>query len=196
MIDSIATTTATGSTGNIDDQEYAGFIYRMNRRLNNLIEAGEPLFVTNAELWPPYLRSFASLEERQYHTCSACRHFMERYGGLATISEDGVVTPVFWNHRDAPVDYRDMALSLFLEVDGAAVESTATGAAWCEHADKRQDRYWRVPGARGHRPRVFVPATLHGAGWVGSRPSSQSPAGAWRGRCKPERACPPKESPS
>ena len=150
MTDNTATTTAsistggtdvaTISTGNIDDREYSDFIARMNRRLNDLIKAGEPLFTTSAELWPFYVESFRDPGERQYHNCSACRDFMKRYGGLATISENGRVAPVFWNRHDTPGGYRDMAFRLFLEVEQAGVSGvfipptvelgTAGGNGW------------------------------------------------------------------
>lgn len=35
-------------------------------------------------------------EVRQYHNCSACRHFFKRYGNLVTITPTGEVVPSIW----------------------------------------------------------------------------------------------------
>lgn len=55
-----------------------------------------PLFTTDVDLWPIYLDGFHSAEDRQHHNCHACRQFIQRFGGLATITEQGTVQSVFW----------------------------------------------------------------------------------------------------
>lgn len=45
------------------------------------------LQVSGEELWDTYLNSFDE-SVRQEFNCSACRHFIKRYGGLATINAD------------------------------------------------------------------------------------------------------------
>jgi hypothetical protein len=48
--------------------------------------ADGPLFTTDAtDLWPTFLGALPA-ELRQQHTCHACRHFVERYGGLVAIT--------------------------------------------------------------------------------------------------------------
>lgn len=58
----------------------------------------EPLFTTDADyLWSVYLGSFLDPDDRQYHNCSACRKFIERFGGLVTIDpETGKTTSAVW----------------------------------------------------------------------------------------------------
>ncbi|MFK5282546.1 hypothetical protein ACI3PL_23585, partial [Lacticaseibacillus paracasei] len=65
----------------------------MNARfLANCANGTKPLFTTDAEdLWGLYLGTFADPTERQYHNCHACRQFVERFGALATIGDDGMV---------------------------------------------------------------------------------------------------------
>lgn len=97
---------ARGHTGNADDPEYDGFMERINARFRKNIDGGEPLFTTDAEgLFQAYLDALPP-GERQYHTCSCCRHFVERFGGLVTIAADGRTEPAFWNADDAPPAYR------------------------------------------------------------------------------------------
>ncbi len=95
-----------GITGNADDPEYDRFMERVNARFRQNIEGGASLFTTDAEgLFQAYLAEFPS-EERQYHTCHCCRHFVERFGGLVTISAEGRTEPAIWNPDDAPPIYR------------------------------------------------------------------------------------------
>ena len=55
-----------------------------------------PFFTTNAEgLWPAFLNALPP-ELRQHYTCNACRHFVERFGGIVAITQDGKTVPVMW----------------------------------------------------------------------------------------------------
>ncbi len=92
--------------GNHDDAEYDGFLGRVNTRFLGNTEGGA-LFTTDApNLWELYLDGFSDPAERQYHNCHACRRFIERYGCLATIGEDGTIAPAIWNEGDAPDAYK------------------------------------------------------------------------------------------
>lgn len=65
---------------------------------------GSPLFETDADLTEAYLGNLG--DERQVHTCSACRQFLKNFGGLVTIGEDGRQASAFWNADAAPEFYR------------------------------------------------------------------------------------------
>jgi len=93
--------------GNHEDADYDGFIARMNARLlRNCSDGDEPLFTTDATgLWDLYLAGFEDPVERQYHNCHCCRHFVDRFGALVTIGEDGSTTPAFWSVDDSPPEY-------------------------------------------------------------------------------------------
>src|SRR5512139_1607092 len=94
------------SHGNHEDADYDAFLARVNARFLANVEGGKPLFTTDADgLWPAYLGEFDQ-PERQYHTCHACRQFVERFGGLVTIAADGSTAPAIWNEDDAPEDYK------------------------------------------------------------------------------------------
>lgn len=102
------TTTATGpvtAAGNHDDAAYDGFLARIQARFVGHARSG-PLFRTDATgLWDAYLATFGDPERRQYHTCNACRHFVERYGALVVIDDEGRTTPAVWDEQDAPGEY-------------------------------------------------------------------------------------------
>ncbi|MED4727998.1 hypothetical protein P9597_07565 [Aneurinibacillus migulanus] len=61
-----------------------------------------PLFTTDAEgLFEAFLESLPH-KARQHYTCSCCRHFVNRFGGLVSISEDGEISSVLWDEDNTP----------------------------------------------------------------------------------------------
>lgn len=121
-----------GAEGNHHDEDYDSFLGRVNARfLANC--GGKPLFTTDAEdLWSLYLNSFADPTERQYHNCHACRQFIERFGALATIGDDGMVTSAIWHEDDAPDSYRPALVSMAKAVRRAKVTGVflSSDAVW------------------------------------------------------------------
>lgn len=95
--------------GNGDDHEYDSYIARVAKRFAENT-AGQPLLTTDAykrhdtALWDAYLDSFPA-EERQFHNCSCCRHFIQRYGSLVVV-KDGRTVPAVWDVDDAPELYK------------------------------------------------------------------------------------------
>lgn len=109
--------------GNHHDGDYDAFLSRVNARfLANCANGTKPLFTTDAEdLWGLYLGTFADPTERQYHNCHACRQFVERFGALATIGDDGVVATAMWHEDDAPQAYRPALAAMAKAVRRATV---------------------------------------------------------------------------
>jgi hypothetical protein len=82
--------------GNATDVKFHALLERMQDRLPE-----GPLFTTDAKgLFAAYLKSFPAAQ-RQYHNCNECRHFMERFGGLVTITSKGQTVPALWHEDDA-----------------------------------------------------------------------------------------------
>lgn len=74
----------------------------VNYRFNTIVENGGKLFTTNVEgLYEAYLENLPA-EERQTYNCNACRHFINRFGGLVTINEDGEMISAVWDAISAP----------------------------------------------------------------------------------------------
>jgi len=81
------------AVANYNNHDYEIFLTRFNSRFLAHLKNG-PLFSTDAEgLFAAYLANFPQGAERQYHNCSACRHFIERYCPLVTIDEKGRTWP-------------------------------------------------------------------------------------------------------
>lgn len=86
------------------DADYDAFLDRIQARFVANTK-DKPVFQTDAEgLWWAYLDSFPS-EARQYHNCHCCKTFIERFGSLVTIGEDGLTESALWNEEDASPAY-------------------------------------------------------------------------------------------
>lgn len=136
--------------GNHDDAEYSTFLARVNSRFVANVGNG-PVFTTDAiGLWEMYLNTFTG-DDRQHHNCSACRQFIERFGGLVTIDEAGNTTPVIWNSSDAHEHYVAAVASLQAIVARAKVTGVFMSS----------DRSWGTPKTgRWHHLAVLPPKTL------------------------------------
>ncbi len=78
------------------------------------------LFTTDAEdLNALYLDSLPG--ERQVHDCHACRRFIELYGGLVAINDEGETVPAMWNPAGVPKFYHDTFAALYTRVKKARV---------------------------------------------------------------------------
>lgn len=107
--------------------------------------AGSPLFVTNAEdLWSVFL---AHLPEnaRQHYNCRTCRNFVERFGDLVRIHDDGQKSSAVWG--DVPKFFKpsvDAMLKVIskAKVIGVFVSSLSTYGNPTTHDHKgRSDWY-------------------------------------------------------
>lgn len=97
------------------DQDYSTFERLVAERVT---AAPQFLFATNAEgLWNAYLDGLPS--DRQHYDCRCCRRFIESFGGLVTIGDDGMTEPIFW--RNAPGFFVPSAASMCSRVARAKV---------------------------------------------------------------------------
>jgi hypothetical protein len=102
-----------------NDVEYDAFIQRINARFNALTG---PIFETDAaDLYAVYLDGFADPVERQYHTCSCCRQFIERFGGLVVVGDDGLLVSAMWNEDEAPEQYKKAVAAMARQVRRAKI---------------------------------------------------------------------------
>ncbi len=75
------------------DQEYNTFEALVRERI---AKATGPFFTTDADpdsLWATYLDNLPA--DRQHYDCHACRRFIQKYGGLVTISDLECGCPYF-----------------------------------------------------------------------------------------------------
>lgn len=147
--------------GNHADADYDGFLARVQARFMGNIEGGAaPLFETDAaDLWGAYLGTFgpapaegeAATPLRQYHTCHACQHFVERFGGLVTVDAAGMTAPAIWHEDDAPEAYKPAIAAMSRLVRKAKVTGVFLSS----------DRVWGTPETGvWHHLALTPPATI------------------------------------
>lgn len=126
-----------------DDREYGEFLKRVDDRVRATTGDG-PVFTTDAEqLFQVYIGALPP-EHRKHHTCHACRQFIERFGGLVTIDEHGMTTPVVWNADDAPGYYRPAVEALARAVRRAKVTGIflSPERVWGQPQSRTKARTW------------------------------------------------------
>lgn len=82
--------------------EYDVFIENLKNHFGQSVAGGKKLFKTNATgLNQLYLSNIIE-NKRQEFTCDACNDFLERFGGLVIIDENGKVKSALWDVSYAP----------------------------------------------------------------------------------------------
>ncbi len=87
-----------------DDDRYSEVLAGVQRHFAVTVAESPQLFQTDAPaLWDTYLDN-APPGTRQFRNCNACRSFINRFGGLVTISATGEIASAVWP-RTAPPQY-------------------------------------------------------------------------------------------
>lgn len=82
--------------------------------------SADPLFQVSTEgLYETYL---SALGDRQHHTCSCCRQFIERFGGLVRINGAGEVESAVWPFGMVPSYYAPAANRLAQMAENRPIE--------------------------------------------------------------------------
>lgn len=99
-------TTSVSTTPNVrDEQDYHAYLKRIQSRFD-AVATGSILFATDAaDLFDVFLNAL-STEDRQHYTCSACRRFVNKFGGVVVINADGSAQSPLWLIEDAPEELR------------------------------------------------------------------------------------------
>jgi hypothetical protein len=91
---------------NSEKDGYHVFEESLQKHFDEAISGGTRIFTTDVQdridLYDLYLSSFPTEEARQHYTCHACRHFIQRFGGLVTIDEKGNAHSVIWKEDGTP----------------------------------------------------------------------------------------------
>lgn len=95
----------TGNAYNKEDSEkdlYPQFESNLKEFFNKAIDGEKKLFKTNvSDLFDTYLNNLPE-EARAHYTCNGCKHFINRFGGLVTIDEDGTMKSAMWDVENTP----------------------------------------------------------------------------------------------
>lgn len=84
------------------EDRYPEFSQALTNNFTRNIEGSVPLFMTDAaDLYDIFLNALPE-EGRQHYRCRTCRSFVDRFGGLVTISDKGQATTAIWSEDDIP----------------------------------------------------------------------------------------------
>ncbi|MFO0798305.1 MAG: hypothetical protein U0804_12580 [Gemmataceae bacterium] len=90
--------TAAGALRAADDS-YSDLERLIAARVGN---AGGPLLVAASDgLFDHFLEALPE-DRRQYYRCACCRRFVERYGGVVRVGDDGQLTTLLWESDGVP----------------------------------------------------------------------------------------------
>ncbi|KAM3107672.1 hypothetical protein [Phormidesmis sp. 146-33] len=96
-------------------EHFSAVTAHQHNRITLFVTQTPPLFQVFLEALPPALR--------QTHTCSACRRFVERYGGIVSIASDGKLIPVMWNSAIVPAPYTAAIAALSSVVSRSPIDN-------------------------------------------------------------------------
>jgi hypothetical protein len=139
--------------------EYDKLLGQIRESFEDAITSNKHLFTTRAEeldLFDIFLRNLPA-EARQHYTCNECRRFVNRYGHLVTIGDDGELWPVMWSWAPK-FFYKAIA-----EIRNIIIRSKVTGEFIT--SDKRlgvaKTGIWHhmavdIPGTMRHNNRLYT----------------------------------------
>lgn len=86
------------------------------------------------------------VDRRQHYTCHTCRRFVNHYGGLATVDDDGHLVPLLWNSATVPPFFRASVAAVEREVRRAKITGVflASEDVWGTRStpDVKHNRVW------------------------------------------------------
>lgn len=104
------------------EHDYSALLTGVLTSFDYVARSSRHLFMTDAaDLNDIYLDNLP--EQRQVHDCSACRRFIETFGGLVHIAATGEQTPAMWRPDTVPEFYRASFEALHARVAKARVTS-------------------------------------------------------------------------
>jgi len=129
-------------------------------RFKDLVSAATPLFTTDAvDQWPRFLSRLPEPTRATYQ-CNACRHFVERFGGLVVINRDGSLASAIWSPA-----YLTPSSPFFTAVSGLEYHAT-TGKVTGVFLTSKETLGTPVTGPWNHFA-VHMPAGKAFRSWVG-----------------------------
>lgn len=114
-------TTVTTDLDLRENDHYEGFLTDIRNYFNQTVSCGDaPLFFTDVvKLYDIFLDGLPE-EARQHYNCRCCRRFVNQYGGIVTISEDGRIIPAVWT-KQVPEFFREAVSRVYRAVARAKV---------------------------------------------------------------------------
>ncbi|MDI1448998.1 hypothetical protein [Polyangium sp. 6x1] len=104
------------------DDHYDELLASIRARFGKLTKGKPSLFTTHVPaLYQVFLDAVPN-ELRPVNTCSTCRRFVNRYGGLVVVDSDGKARPALWDPETAPEPYTSAIRALAKAVAEAPID--------------------------------------------------------------------------
>lgn len=108
------------------EDRYYEFEEIIKNNFSRNVSKDTPLFKTDAkDLWDLYLDGIeknGGIDARSHYNCNACKHFIERYGNLVTVNENGELESVIWN-TEVPEFFKDSVKAMNKAVKKARIKT-------------------------------------------------------------------------
>lgn len=96
-------------------------VYNANKELHG----PDSFFTSGPLLFQAYVNAFKKDSDKVEHNCRACASFIERYGRLAFITDNGEVVPALWDNTRTSGIYRAPVKAMEAIVRGSDISSIA-----------------------------------------------------------------------
>ncbi|ETI24221.1 hypothetical protein G647_03590 [Cladophialophora carrionii CBS 160.54] len=108
-----------------EKKEYAFYVVTAESALARLNQDASPIFLVDVSqdtLWSTWLDNLDPSLRHEY-SCTTCRRFIKRYGGLAQVDSQGAVQPLLWDptERPGPDHFRASIKAIYDKVSSATV---------------------------------------------------------------------------
>ncbi|MCW3543487.1 hypothetical protein [Burkholderia cenocepacia] len=138
--------TTTHATDVQRDQQYDTLLAAVQSAFESHTNNSQTrLYTTDVEgLFDVYLNALSpSPGIRQHHTCNACRRFVERFGGLVTISEDGSLASPIWTQEAASAVEQPYYATAVAQMRASVERARVTGVFYTSESIWGQPRTGR-----------------------------------------------------
>lgn len=141
-----------------DDTSYRGWLERIQARFNAVTADAKSLHVATAsKLWDAYLSGFSDADTRKYHDCWTCQSFINSFGALVVVDDDGVATSALWDVSDAPDLYKPSVAAMLERITAdkrvsspffsdVALLGKAEAGGWAHLSLELPDKFVVMPG--------------------------------------------------
>lgn len=145
-IDPWVETVIPGAVVGIADLKYTDLLDRIHNRAIQVSKVnGKALFLVSGRgLHKAFIQALP-LGERDTHRCSTCRKFMEEYGGLVAIQNNGELTSVFWPDQASGVYDKAIAVVKALVEDRPVLKPFYTTRAILGRGSDGGYRHFSAP---------------------------------------------------
>lgn len=140
-----------------EKHRYPDFLHAIQKTFK--IAAKERLFTTKApNLWDLFLAKLPE-EVRQEYTCSACRHFVNHFGGLVSLHEDGTSHSALWHPKSVPAFFQPAVQAMQQAVEQAPI--TGIFVSSLEVYGKPHTDHWRHMAVTPPANIIWSPTLLY-----------------------------------